>query len=98
MTNTLIGEQISRQINFFAANIYRRFFFVEETYDHVRGNGRGSSFTDMQILDDAWKIAERNSTTCEWIFHQLAAKNLNVNAVQWSIASVIRYSRGKKKL
>ena len=58
MTNTLIGEQISRQINFFAANIYRRFFFVEETYDHVRGNGRGSSFTDMQILDDAWKIAE----------------------------------------
>ena len=49
MTNTLIGEQISRQINFFAANIYRRFFFVEETYDHVRGNGRGPSFTDMQI-------------------------------------------------
>ena len=49
MTNTLIVEQISRQINFFAGNIYQRFFFVEETYDHVRGNGRGSSFTNMQV-------------------------------------------------
>ena len=43
------------------------------------------------------KIAERNSTTCKWIFHQLAAKNLNVNVVQRSTASVIWYSVGKKK-
>ena len=32
----------------------------------------------------------KESTTCEWIFHQLAAKNLNVNAVQRSIASIIQ--------
>ena len=38
------------------------------------------------------KIAESNSTTCEWIFHQLAVKNLNVSAEQRSTASVIRYS------
>ena len=43
------------------------------------------------------KIAERNSTTCKWIFHQLATKNLKVNVVQRSTASVIRYSVGKKK-
>ena len=42
------------------------------------------------------KLAESNSTTCEWIFQQLAAKNLNVSAVQRSIASIIRYSVGKK--
>ena len=38
------------------------------------------------------KIAESNSTTCEWIFHQLAVKNLNVSAEQRSTASVIQYS------
>ena len=38
----------------------------------------------------------KESTTCEWIFHQLAAKNPNVNAVQRSIASIIQYSIGKK--
>ena len=38
----------------------------------------------------------RNSTTCEWIFHQLAGKHLNDYAVQRSTASVIRYSMGKK--
>ena len=27
------------------------------------------------------KTAERNSSTCEWIFHQLAVKNVNVNVV-----------------
>ena len=43
------------------------------------------------------KIAESNSTTCKWIFHQLAAKNLNVSVVQPSTASIIRYSIGKKK-
>ena len=43
------------------------------------------------------KTTERNSKTCEWIFHQLAVKNLNVNAVQRSIASVIQYCKGKKK-
>ena len=28
------------------------------------------------------KTAERNSTTCECILHQLDAKNLNVNVIQ----------------
>ena len=32
------------------------------------------------------------------MFHQLAAQNLNVNVVQQSIASVIRYSKGKKQI
>ena len=49
----------------------------------------------MKTGENRWK--ELN-TTSEWIFHQLAAKNLNVNAVQWSIASVIQYSIGKKKI
>ena len=43
------------------------------------------------------KIVESNLTTCEWIFHQLAVKNLNISAEQQSTASVIRYSIGKKK-
>ena len=43
------------------------------------------------------KIAESNLTTCEWIFYQLAVKNLNISAEQRSTASVIRYSVGKKK-
>ena len=54
----------------------------------------------LRIYKRTWKrekIAERNSTTCKWIFHQLAAKNLNVSVVQPSTASVIRYSIGKKK-
>ena len=36
---------------------------------------------------------------CKLIFHQLAAKNLNVNAVQRSTrtANVIQYPMGKKK-
>ena len=39
MTNRLFAEQISRQINFFAGNIVAtKFFFVEETFDHVPGN------------------------------------------------------------
>ena len=53
------------------------------------------------VYERTWKrakIAEGNSTTCEWIFHQLAAKNLKVNSVQRSIASVTRYSIGKKKI
>ena len=51
----------------------------------------------LKVCENGRKSWKGNSTTCEWIFHQLAAKNLNVNAVQWSIASVIRYSIGKKK-
>ena len=54
----------------------------------------------LGIYKRTWKrakLAERNWTTCKWIFHQLAAKNLNVNVVQRSTASVIRYSTGKKK-
>ena len=40
-----------------------------------------------------------NSTMCKLIFHQLAAKNLNIIAVQRSTctASVIRYSMGQKQ-
>ena len=38
MTNTLFVEQISCQINFVAGNIWQRFFFLEETFDHVPGN------------------------------------------------------------
>ena len=54
----------------------------------------------LGIYKRTWKraqIAKRNSTKCKWIFHQLAAKNFNVNVVQRSTASVIRYSIGKKK-
>ena len=32
------------------------------------------------------------------MFHRLAAQNLNVNVVQQYIASVIRYSKGKKQI
>ena len=32
------------------------------------------------------------------MFHRLAAQNLNVNVVQQSIASIIRYSKGKKQI
>ena len=52
----------------------------------------------LKVYENGRKSWKGNSKTCEWIFHQLAAKNLNVNAVQWSIASVIRYSIGKKKI
>ena len=40
-----------------------------------------------------------NSTMCKLIFHQLAPKSLNDNAVQRSTCttSVIQYSMGKKK-
>ena len=48
--------------------------------DMKKGKNRGKELTN-------W---------CEWIFHQLAAKKLNVNALQRSIASVIRYSIGQK--
>ena len=54
----------------------------------------------LGIYKQTWKrakIGERNSTTCKGIFHQLTAKNLNVNVVQRSTVSVIRYSTGKKK-
>ena len=54
----------------------------------------------LGIYKRTWKrakTAKRNSTKCKWIFHQLAAKNFNVNVVQRSTASVIRYSIGKKK-
>ena len=54
----------------------------------------------LGIYKRTWKrakIAERNSATCKWIFHQLAAKNLNVNVVQPSTASIVRYYIGKKK-
>ena len=119
--NTLFVEQISHQINFFAGNIWRHFFFVEETFDHVPGNEKdqvspicryrtipetklGANLGHFRhrrtigIYKRTWKqakIAERNLTTCKWIFHQLAAKNLNINAVQRSTASVIQYSIGK---
>ena len=33
------------------------------------------------------KTTERNSTTCECIFHQLAVKNVNVNVVKTILAS-----------
>ena len=101
-----------------------KFFFVEETFDHVPGNEKdqvspicryrtipetklGANLGHFRhrrtigIYKRTWKqakITERNLTTCKWIFHQLAAKNLNVNAVQRSTASVIQYSIGKKKL
>ena len=55
----------------------------------------------LGIYKRTWKrakIAKRNSAKCKWIFHQLAAKNFNVNVVQGSTASVIRYSIGKKKV
>ena len=58
-------------------------------------------YDDTQgIYKRTWKrvkTLERNSKMCEWIFHQLAAKNLKVNAVQQSIASAIRYCKGQKK-
>ena len=63
--------------------------FQTPPYDDTQG------ITDMKQA----KTAERNSRTCEWIFHLSAAKKLNVNALQRSIASVIRYSiRTKKNL
>ena len=59
-------------------------------------------YDDTQgIYKRTWKrvkTLERNSKMCEWIFHQLAAKNLKVNAVQQSIASAIRYCKGQKKI
>ena len=48
--------------------------------DMKKGKNRGKELTN-------W---------CERIFHQLAAKKLKVNALQRSIASVIRYSIGQK--
>ena len=56
-------------------------------------------YNDTQgVYKLTWKLvktAERNSNMWEWIFHQLAAKNLNVNAVQRSIARVIWYCKVK---
>ena len=97
-----------------------KFFFVEETFDHVPGNEKDQvslicryrtnpetnlgHFRHCRTIGiykrtSKWaKIAERNSTTWKWIFHQLAAKNFNINAVQQYTASIIRYSIGKKKL
>ena len=37
MINMLFVEQICCQINFFS-KIFRRFFFVEETFDHMPGS------------------------------------------------------------
>ena len=54
----------------------------------------------LHVYKRMWKwvkTAESNSKTCEWIFHQLAAKNLKVNVVQRSTASLIRYCKSKKK-
>ena len=44
------------------------------------------------------KTAERNCAMCENTFHQPAAKNQNINVVKQSIASIVRYSLGQKKI
>ena len=49
MINTLFVEQISCQINFFAGNIKRRFFFMEETFGHVPDNEKDQVSLIRQI-------------------------------------------------
>ena len=61
--------------------------FQTPPYDDTKG------ITDMKKGKNRGKEL---TNWCEWIFHQLAAKKLNVNALQRSIASVIRYSIGQK--
>ena len=51
-------------------------------------------YDDTQGITDTENVQKpqkRNSKMCEWIFHQLAAKNLNISIVQ-------RSSIGQKKI
>ena len=49
MINMLFVEQIFCQINFFAGNIKRRFFFLEETFGYVPDNEKDQVSPIRQI-------------------------------------------------
>ena len=113
MINMLFVEQISFQINFSAGNILcggdlsitcratKRSSFIDMRYGTNLADFRHHRMMILKVMSTDVKTGENCGKELEnvwWIFHQLAAKNLNVNTVERSVASVIRYCKGQKNI